>query len=227
MDAIIPKASIWKCPMKILTRCPNFRVIISFVSMTISCVFIKCVLSILDKSVDDLSQPPPMRPESLLGPPPNAHAFGSPPDKRQNPFRSGAQDVPHPLQQPQMLMPPNLPMPRGAPRPLLDIPTGGFNNARPFLGHNPLMADLIDSPVNQPPSNPFMLNAARGLGPPPHLNSPQMNFRNNNNSPNNNINNNSPSIRGNSPYFRNPKGPMRGSGGFRPNFRGGGGNRNW
>lgn len=88
------------------------------------------------------------------------------------------------------------------------------------------MADLTDSPVNQPPSNPFLLNAARGLGPPPHLNSPQMNYRNNNNNPNNSLNNNSPSIRGNSPYFRNQKGPMRGSG-FRPNFRGGGGNRNW
>lgn len=120
-------------------------------------------------------------------------------------------------------------MPRGAPRPLLDIPTG-FNNARPFLGHTPLMPDL-DSPVNQP--NAFMLNAPRGLGPPPsHLNqthSPQMNRFNNNNNPNN-----SPPIRGNSPYFRNQKGPMRGGGGgggagggFRPNFRGGGGNRNW
>lgn len=189
---------------------------------------------ILDKSVDDLTQPPPnlndsLRPESLLGPPPNG-PFGSPPDcsKRPNPFRSNAQDVLHSLQQPQMLLPPNLPMPRGAPRPLLDIPTGGFNNARPFLGHNPLMPDLTDSPVNQPPSSPFMLNPVRGLGPPPpHLNqqhSPQMNYRNSN--PNNNINNNSPPIRGNSPYFRNQKGPMRGSG-FRPNFRGGGGNRNW
>lgn len=193
------------------------------------------VSSILDKSIDDLSQPPPilndsMRPESLLGPPPNA-PFGSPPDcsKRSNPFRSNAQDVLHQLQQPQMLLPPNLPIPRGAPRPLLEIPTGGFNNARPFLGHNPLMGDLTDSPINQTPSSPFMLNPARGLGPP-HLNqthSPQMNYRNTNNNPNNNMNNNSPSIRGNSPYFRNQKGPMRGSGGFRPNFRGGGGNRNW
>lgn len=163
--------------------------------------------------------------ESLLGPPPS-NAFGSPTDcsKRPNPFRSNAQDVLHQLQQPQMLLPPNLPMPRGAPRPLLDIPTG-FSPR--FMGHNPLMPDL-DSPVNQPPPNPFMLNAARGLGPLPtqHLNSPQMNYRNNN--PNNNLNNNSP-IRGNSPYFRNQKGPMRGGsgGGFRPNFRGGGGNRNW
>lgn len=177
--------------------------------------------------MDDLSQPPPNheRPESLLGPPPSNVAFGSPTDcsKRQNPFRSSAQDVLHSLQQPQMLLPPNLPIPRGAPRPLLDIPTGF--SARPFLGHSPLMPDL-DSPVNQAP-NPFLLNAARGLGPP-HLNSPQMNYRNNN--PNNNLNNNSP-IRGNSPYFRNQKGPMRGGGGgvggFRPNFRGGGGNRNW
>lgn len=176
--------------------------------------------------MDDLTQPPPnlndsSRPESLLGPPPT-NAFGSSPDcsKRSNPFRSNAQDVLHQLQQPQMLLPPNLPMPRGAPRPLLEIPTG-FNNARPFLGHNPLLPDL-DSPVNQPLS-PFM-NPPRGLGPPPpHLNqihSPQMNYRNNN------PNNNNPSIRGNSPYFRNQKGPMRGSG-FRPNFRGGGGNRNW
>lgn len=191
---------------------------------------------LLDKSVDDLTQPPPnlndsSRSESLLGPPPS-NAFGSPPDcsKRSNPFRSNAQDVLHQLQQPQMLLPPNLPMPRGAPRPLLDIPTG-FNNARPFLGHNPLMPDL-DSPANQLPPSPFMLNPPRGLGPPPpHMNqthSPQMNYRNINNNPNNNINNNNLSIRGNSPYFRNQKGPMRGGGGgFRPNFRGGGGNRNW
>lgn len=170
---------------------------------------------ILDKSIDEsqTSMLNDSRPESLLGPPPNS--FGSPDcAKRSNPFRSGSQDVLHPMQQqPQMLLHPNLPMPRSAPRPLLDIPTG-FNNARPFLGHhNPLMPEM-DSPTNQP-QNPFLLNNPRGLSP--HVNqthSPQMNYRNNN-----------PSIRGNSPYFRNQKGPMRG-GGFRPNFRGGG-NRNW
>lgn len=78
----------------------------------------------------------------------------------------------------------------------------------------------MDSPTQQqpPPPNPFLLNNPRGLSP--HLNQP-MNYRNNNNN-----NNNNPSIRGNSPYFRNQKGPMRG--GYRPNFRGGGGgNRNW
>lgn len=76
----------------------------------------------------------------------------------------------------------------------------------------------MDSPSNQQP-NPFLLNSPRGLSP--HVNqthSPQMNYRNNNNQP----------MRGNAPYFRNQKGPMRGGGGgggYRPNFRGG--NRNW
>lgn len=146
--------------------------------------------------------------ESLLGPAPNS--FGSPDcSKRSNPFRSNPQDVMHQLQQPTMLLHQNLPIPRSAPRPLLDVPTG-FNNTRPpFMGH-PLMPDM-DSPSNQQ-SNPFLLNNPRGLSPHVGL-SPQMNFRNNNQS-----------IRGNSPYFRNQKGPpMRG--GFRPNFRGG--NRNW
>ena len=170
---------------------------------------------ILDKSVDDLqTSNMESRSEGLLGPAPN---FGSPDcTKRSNPFRSNVQDVLHPLQPPQMLLHSNLPMPRPGPgpRPLLDIPTG-FNNARPpFLGHhNPLMPDL-ESPTNQP-QTPFLLNSPRGLSP--HINqnhSPQMNYRNNNQS-----------IRGNSPYFRNQKGPMRG-GGYRPNFRGGG-NRNW
>lgn len=150
------------------------------------------------------------RSEGLLGAAPNA--FGSPDCvKRQNPFRSNAQDVLHPLQQPpQMLLHSNLPMQR--PRPLLDIPTG-FNNARPFLGHHNSLMPELDSPTNQPQS-PFLLNNPRGLSP--HVNqthSPQMNYRNNNQS-----------IRGNSPYFRNQKGPMRG-GGYRQNFRGG--NRNW
>lgn len=171
-------------------------------------------LCILDSSMDDsqISNMNDSRPESLLGPAPNS--FGSPDcSKRSNPFRnSNSQDVLHQLQQPPMLLHPNLPIPRSAPRPLLDIPTG-FNNTRPFLGHhNSLMADM-DSPTNQP-QNPFLLNNPRGLSP--HVNqthSPQMNYRNNNQS-----------IRGNSPYFRNQKGPMRG-GGFRPNFRGG--NRNW
>lgn len=150
------------------------------------------------------------RSEGLLGPAPNS--FGSPDcGKRSNPFRSN-QDVLHSLQQPQMLLHPNLPIPRSAPRPLLDIPTG-FNNNRPFLSHhNTIMPDM-DSPSNQQP-NPFLLNNPRGLSP--HVNqthSPQMNYRNN-----------SPAMRGNSPYFRNQKGPpMRG--GYRPNFRGG--NRNW
>ncbi|XP_055295125.1 regulation of nuclear pre-mRNA domain-containing protein 2 isoform X2 [Sitodiplosis mosellana] len=165
-----------------------------------------------NKSVDDLQQSNmEPRSEGLLGPAPN---FGSPDcAKRPNPFRSNAQDVLHPLQPPQMLLHSNLPMPRPGPgpRPLLDIPTG-FNNARPFLGHhNSLMPD---SPTNQPQS-PFLLNNPRGMSP--HVNqthSPQMNYRNNNQS-----------TRGNSPYFRNQKGPMRG-GGYRPNFRGGG-NRNW
>lgn len=152
------------------------------------------------------------RSDGLLGPVPNS--FGSPDcGKRPNPFRSNSQDVLHPLQQPQMLLHPNLPIPRSGPRPLLDIPTG-FNNTRPpFMGHhNSLMPD-IDANSNQPPQNPFLLNSPRGLVP--HVNqthSPQMNYRNN-----------SPSIRGNSPYFRNPKSQMRG--GYRPNFRGG--NRNW
>lgn len=136
--------------------------------------------------------------------------------KRPNPFRSNqSQDVMHPLQQqqqqqsPQMLLHPNIPMTRTAPRPLLDIPTN-FNNT-PYPSHHNSLGPDIDAGTNQ---NPFLLNSPRGLGPP-HVNpthSPQMNYRNNNNP-----------IRGNSPYFRGgPKGggaQMRG--GFRPNFRGG------
>lgn len=182
---------------------------------------------ILDKSVDDLqTSNMESRSEALLGaPPPN---FGSPDcTKRQNPFRSNAQDMLHSLQPPpshQMLLHSNLAMPPrpGGPRPLLDIPTGFNNNVRPppFLGHHhngpPLMPDL-ESPSNQAQTPPFLLNNPRGLSP--HVvnqtHSPQMNYRNNNQQ----------SMRGNSPYFRNQKGPMRG-GGYRPNFRGGG-NRNW
>lgn len=169
----------------------------------------------LDKSIDDSQASIDSRPESLLGPGP---AFTSPDcSKRQNPFRGpNTPDVLHQLQPPQMLMHSNMALPRpGGPRPLLDIPTG-FNSPRPFLGHhnslNSLMPD-IDAPPNQQQQNPFLLNNPRGMSP--HVNqthSPQMNYRNNN-----------PSMRGNSPYFRNQKGPMRGA--FRPNFRGG--NRNW
>lgn len=167
-----------------------------------------------DKSIDDLqTSNMEQRSEGLLGAAPNT--FGSPDCvKRQNPFRSNAQDVLHPLQPPQMLLHSNLQMSRPGPRPLLEIPTG-FNNPRPFLGHHNSLMPELDSPTNNQPQSPFLLNNPRGLSP--HVNqthSPQMNYRNNNNQ----------SIRGNSPYFRNQKGPMRG-GGYRPNFRGG--NRNW
>lgn len=206
------KALTWKCRTKISIRFQNFRVTYpkTYINLVLFSIF--CIL-FSDKTVDDSPGTGIDRADGLLGPAPNA--YGSPDcAKRPNPFRSNSQDILHSLQQPQMLLHPNLPIPRSGPRPLLDIPTG-FNNTRPpFLGHhNSIMPD-IDPNTNQP-QNPFLLNSPRGLSP--HVNqthSPQMNFRNNNNQP----------IRGNSPYFRNQKGPMRG-GAFRPNFRGG--NRNW
>lgn len=158
--------------------------------------------------------------ESLLGPPPNMPPFMQPntpnmdgrndTPKRMNPFRSNAQEVLHQLQQPQMLLPPNIPsLGRPPPRPLLDIPTG-FNNPRPFLSHSDMEAATAVA-ANQT-HNPFLLNNPRGLSP--HMNSPQANYRNNN------------QMRNMSPYFRNQKGPMRGN--YRPNFRGGSNMRgNW
>lgn len=137
--------------------------------------------------------------DSLLGPPSNL--FASPePAKRPNPFRSNqSQDQMHQMQQPQMLLHPNLSMQRSGPRPLLDLPAN-FNNS-PYINHpNPIGTDI-------PASNPFLLESPRGMNPQTH--SPQMNYRNN------------APTRGNSPYFRGQKGgPMRGVG-FRPNFRGG------
>lgn len=135
--------------------------------------------------------------DSLLGPPSNM--FASPePAKRPNPFRTNqSQDLMHQMQQPQMLLHPNLQMQRSGPRPLLDLPAN-FNNA-PYINHpNPMGTD-IPAGNNH---NPFLLESPRGMNP-------QMNYRNN------------APTRGNSPYFRGQKGgPMRGVG-FRPNFRGG------
>lgn len=173
----------------------------------------------LDKSIDESQSSVDLNTtsDSLLGPPPNMYLaqnnlnMDNPP-KRNNPFRTNAQEVLHQLQQPQMLLHPNIALGRPTPRPLLDIPTG-FNNARPFLSHSDIDAT---SPVTPNQShNPFLLNSPRGLSHINQTHSPQSNYRNNNQS-----------MRGMSPYFRNPKGaPIRG---YRPNFRGGGNMRgNW
>lgn len=198
MGVTIRRVLIWKCLMKILMLHLSFRVRYS-ISLPFRSLLIKFILC-LGKSTDDSQA---SHQDSLLGQPPNM--FQSPDAaKRQNPFRSN-QDSLHQMQQPQMLLHPHMPMPRSAPRPLLDIPNN-FNN-NPYI-HNPLGTD-IEAGNNH---NPFALTSPRGLNP--HVNqthSPQMNYRNNN------------PIRGNSPYFRgqNKGSPMRGSGGYRPNFRGG------
>lgn len=172
-------------------------------------------LSLLDKSMDDdQTSNIDAHSDSLLGVPPNLFGSSIDANKRPNPFRTSAQDVLHQLQQPQMMLHPNISLRGASSRPMLDIPTGfNNNNARPFLHHNPLTPEIDPNQSNQS-LNPFLLNNPRNLTPH-QTHSPQMNYRNNNN----------PSVRGNSPYFRNQKTQMRGN--YRPNFRGGNMRGNW
>lgn len=147
---------------------------------------------------------------NLAGPPPSLFSSQIDAAKRANPFRANAQDVFSQLQQP-LLMHPNPAIRAMVPqRPLLELPAA-FNSGAPFLPPNALQPELDSTQANQT-HNPFALNSPRAIAP--HLNAPQMNYHTS-----------SPSIRNNSPYFRNPKSPMRGN--YRPNFRGGNMRGSW